>query len=151
MISPRRIESIGITSNTLINASAIKLAALNEIPIYYYNYTGELIAQLIAPSFLKQSTLRLCQLVFMNGEKGTLWIVEQLKSKTNLQIQTLTRVEKINRSVKKSLQIIKDEMNLSKNKLLEVNCSDQKVNNTLMGLEGNIARNYFIRIKSNSS
>ena len=143
IMSPKRISSIGITTNATINASAIKLAAINEIPIYYYNYTGGLIAILQGPSYLKHSTLRLQQLHFMNSEKGLQWALEQLQLKTRLQLQTLTRFANENYLVRNELNIVIENIKIHLSSLNSPILSSPKVENTLMGIEGVIARYYY--------
>jgi len=56
-ISPKRISSIAITTNCTLNAASIKLAALNEVPIYFFNNFGTLQARLWSPYFKNIATL----------------------------------------------------------------------------------------------
>ncbi|AMC10201.1 hypothetical protein Lupro_02560 [Lutibacter profundi] len=143
IISPKRIESIAITSNATINASAIKLAAIHEIPIYYYNYTGGLIAQLISPSFLKHATLRKQQVLFMKSKQSILWVIAQLNLKTDLQLQTLKRATKENNFLKENLNPILQSIIENKDKLQSVTLESPIIKNTIMGIEGSIARIYY--------
>lgn len=143
IISPKKITSIGITSNATINASAIKLAANNEIPIYYYNHTGGLIALLQGPSYLKHSILRLQQLSFMNATSGIQWAKAQLVFKTNLQLQTLMRLEKENYLIRDDLLGVIKNIKIHQKTLCEANVTDPKIANTLMGIESVMARYYF--------
>jgi CRISPR-associated protein Cas1 len=143
IISPKRISSIAITSNAIINASAIKLAANNEIPIYYYNHTGGLMAQLISPTFLKHAKLRHQQVLFMKSEKGLSWAISQLILKTTLQIQTLKRASKENLNLKEKLEPIIQTMVAKKENLSKLLANKENNNNTIMGIEGSIARMYY--------
>lgn len=143
IIAPKKISSIGITSNATINASAIKLAATNEIPIYYYNQTGGLIAILQGPSYLKHSALRLQQLSFMNAQTGLKWALDQLNIKTELQLQTLTRLEKENYLIRNELVEIIENIKIHQKTLVASIITHPKISNTLMGLEGVMARYYF--------
>lgn len=143
IMSPKRISSIGITTNATINASAIKLAAINEIPIYYYNHTGGLIALLQGPTYLKHSMFRVQQLQFMNSEKGLQWAFEQLQLKTSLQLQTLTHFAKENYLIRTELLAIIEAMKEHQLTLFEVVLTKPKIENTLMGIEGVLARYYY--------
>jgi len=143
IINPKRISSIAITSNATINASAIKLAAKNEIPIYYYNYTGGLIAQLVSPTFLKHAKLRQQQLVFMHSKKGLIWVIAQLTLKTNLQLQTLRRFSKENVLFKTALKPIMVSIIEKREKLNILSLKTEKIKNTIMGIEGGIAKLYY--------
>ncbi len=143
IINPKKIDSIAITTDVNINAAAIKLAAINEIPIYFYNNTGNLIAQLIAPGFLKHARLRKQQLQFMNSTKGMQWAVEQLLLKTKLQIKTLNRASNKDKKTKEELTSIIDAIKDNKEKLIKIDISKPKIQNTVMGLEGGLSRLYF--------
>jgi len=143
IINPKKIDSIAITSNVDINASAIKLAAKNEIPIYYYDKTGGLVAQLIGSGFLKHATLRLQQLQFMNSVKGMEWAVAQLLLKTKLQLETLKRASKENKQLKENLTPIIDTILENSQKLIQADLSKPKIRNTIMGLEGGLSRLYY--------
>lgn len=143
IISPNRIESIGILSNIKINSSAIKLAAKNEIPIYFYDYTGKIVSELSNPNYLKHSLLRKKQLYFCNQNEGEHWIIEQLILKTDLQIQTLKRAAKETTSLSKELKIIIESIEMKKTSLAGFIEEDKFKRNTIMGVEGGIAREYF--------
>lgn len=143
IISPKRIESIAILSNVNINASAIKLAATNEIPIYYYNYTGGLIAQFVSPTFLKHATLRQQQIGFMKSEQGVLWAIKQLDLKTKLQLQSLQRATQKNKLLKELLIPIITSIKAKQIQLYKIDLSSSKIKNSLMGIEGSIARLYY--------
>lgn len=143
IISPKRIESIGVTSNATFNASAIKLAAINEIPIYYYNYTGGLIAILQGPTYLKHSELRIKQIQFMTSIEGRTWAKDQLLLKTNLQLQTLNRLIIEFPKFKTELQHIVASITIHKISIDIVDLNTNGFSNSLMGIEGVIARYYF--------
>lgn len=148
IISAKRIESIAIISNANINASAIKLAAINDISILYYNYTGGLVAQLRSPDFLKHPKLRHKQLHFMNDSKGILWAKSLLVLKTKLQIETIKRYgcldKKEKNSYKQCLLDISDKLE----HLKTVDLHKNNIQNSLMGYEGVIARVYFKAINT---
>ncbi|MFK7786622.1 MAG: CRISPR-associated endonuclease Cas1 [Crocinitomicaceae bacterium] len=143
LISPRRVTSIAILTNVLINSAAIKLAAKSEIPIFYFDRTGNLITQLRGPSFLKQSRLRYQQILFMHSDHGKSWVIEQLGLKTDLQSQSLKRYANDLTDVKPRLEELSGLMQKNKIQLLETDFNQLNLSNTLMGIEGGIARLYF--------
>lgn len=143
IISPKKIESIAIISNANINASAIKLAADNDIPIFYYNYTGQLIAQLRSPSFLKHASLRYKQIQFMNSQKGREWAVQQIALKTKLQLQTLHRLVKEKPIAYAEVNNFIDKIKEKKQNLVSVDLKNNTSRNSIMGIEGGIARLYY--------
>jgi len=143
IISPKRISSIAITSNVTINTSAIKLAANNDVPIYFYNHVGRLIAQLNSPSFLKHAKLRLQQVAFIKSNQGIIWAIDQLSLKTKLQIQTLQRLTQDKKKLNEAIKPIVDSINENKEQLQKVDLSNKKIRNTIMGIEGSLARLYY--------
>ncbi|NLN94580.1 MAG: CRISPR-associated endonuclease Cas1 [Bacteroidales bacterium] len=142
-ISPLRIDSIAITSDVQINSAAIKLAALNNIPIFFYQREGKLIAQLRSPVFLKHADLRYKQLIFMKSVYGNKWITQQIIQKIKLQSLTIKRWAKILPSTASILEenILKLEDYISVIKLLDA--KQINLDKTIMGLEGNTARIYY--------
>lgn len=142
-ISPRRIDSISITANVQINTSAIKLAAKNDIPIWIYEPHGGLVAELRSSYYLKHSQLRHQQLLFMNSSKGIEWIKGILLEKTKLQIQSLKRWNKKNPLLEQKMKNHIAEMQNLSAKIKKTSANQAKVQATLMGLEGNIAKHYF--------
>lgn len=145
IIAPKRISSISVTANVLLNASAIKLAAINDIPIYFFHHTGKLLAQLSGPHYLKHSKLRWQQQQYFNSEKGTLWAIETIVLKIDLQIQTLSRLHKKQRGLKEKLEPFIKNIQELKLKVHNQNASTTS-SNTLMALEGNVARQYYLAL-----
>lgn len=142
IIAPKRISSVSVTGNITINASAIKLAANHEIPIYFFNHTGTLIANLTGPSYLKHSKLRLAQHSFFAARPGWQWSIETVLLKISLQIQTLKRLCKEKPSIKPEVNDILEAILALKTKIENMEPTSQ-MNNTLMALEGQVARNYY--------
>jgi len=142
-ISPMRIDSIAITSAVQINVPAIKLAVEHEIPIFIYNSEGKPIAQLRSPDFLKHSNLRYKQLLFMNTLFGREWARESIKLKTDSQCITLYRWAEDIAGIAGLLQEKIDDIRLLEQKIKSVDLIRDGWGETLMGLEGNIARIYF--------
>jgi len=143
-ISPKRISSIAITTNCTLNASAIKMAAQQQIPIYFFNNFGTIQAKMWSPYFTNLASLRRNQLLFYNTTFATQWVLSIIQRKTNLQIQTLTRFSKDKTKVKPLILeqvtlMSKQLKNLDQyNDVLIDNCR-----NNIMGIEGNCSKCYF--------
>lgn len=148
IISPKRVESIAVISNVIINSSAIKLAAANDISILYYNYTGKLIAQLRSPDFLKHPKLRHEQLLFMKGKAGVLWAQNMLVLKTKLQLETIKRYKYLDPKNKEIYEKCILDLKNKQIKLKNANINIVNIQNTLMGYEGVIARVYYKAINT---
>ncbi|NVK64967.1 MAG: CRISPR-associated endonuclease Cas1 [Flavobacteriales bacterium] len=143
LISPRRVSSIAILTNVLINSAAIKLAAKSEIPIVYFDQMGNLLAQLSGPSYLQQSRLRHAQMKFMHSEKGRNWVLQQLVLKTELQLQTLELHEPRLTKLKSKWKELFESIEMKKEALKSINNHQPISSSSLMGIEGGIARLYF--------
>ena len=80
-ISPKRISSIAILTNCMLNASAIRLAANHQIPILFFNHYGDIQARLWSPYFVNIAELRKKQLLFSMSEQATNWDNRHLEKK----------------------------------------------------------------------
>lgn len=142
-ISPKRIDSIAITSNVQLNTAAIKLAAKNDISIFIYDHLGNSVGQFRSPSFTKHNELRTKQLIFMNQPEGKIWVKEQLYLKTKAQITSINRWIKEFSNCREDLTILKKDIEKYLIKIHKVDLQSFSINETLMGLEGSIARQYY--------
>jgi len=88
-ISPEQVTSIAVTSPCSLTSSAVQLAARYNIPIYFFNRTGDAEACLRSPYFESLATLRRKQVYFSDGIHGSAWVVEQFKLKTEGQVRNL--------------------------------------------------------------
>jgi len=140
-INQKKVSSIAITVNCSLNASFIKLASQNQIPIYFYNNFGTIQAKTASPYFKNLASLRRNQLLFYNTTNATNWVVHTLHKKATRQLNNLKKHHVKNSNILKN-NIIKIEQ-LQK-KILTYN--NEKINNcrnNLMGIEGNISKHYF--------
>lgn len=144
LINPARIDSIAITSNCTLNVAVIKLAAEHQVPIYIFDAVGKVKARLWSPYFTNTAELRKQQLKFYDTTAATIWVLNQLKRKTTLQIQTLKQLSK-NRSGL-SAQVVSDitqmAQQLSKFESYEMQPIDT-CRSSILGIEGNISKLYF--------
>ncbi|MCK9220723.1 MAG: CRISPR-associated endonuclease Cas1 [Bacteroidales bacterium] len=144
IINPKRLTSIAITTNCQINATAIKLAALNQVPIYFFNSLGEPEARLWSPYFVNTAELRKKQIKFGATTAATRWMVSLLKRKATLQIQSLQQwsrnrtgvKDQVNKDIEQMAGLIKNLQD-NDNKLMDDSRS------TILGFEGCISRIYF--------
>ena len=143
-ISPKRITSIAITTNCTINASAIRLAALNQIPIYFFNNFGTIQARMGSPYFTNIALLRKKQLLFYNTPQATNWIIDILHKKVEGQIVTLKRLAAKQTSHQENTKeyIVQLNKGLS-NSLQYKNTAIDVYRSNLLGIEGSLSRMYF--------
>ncbi len=147
-ISPRRIDSIAITTNVQLNTSVIKLASKNDIPIFIQDRLGRTVAQLRSPYFLKHSDLRLRQLQFMHQKEGKQWAKQQILLKTKEQLVSIKRWAKQFPKHKAVLSEIMLKIQAYIPKIKEFENANPQINDTLMGYEGGIAKHYFKAINT---
>lgn len=147
-ISPKRITSIAITTNCTINTSAIRLAAINQIPIYFFNNFGTIQARMTSPYFINIAELRKKQLQFYNTPKATNWILEILTKKTNLQIETLKRLAKKQTKHKQETKLKIEQLIeiLNKSKQYK-NIPIDSCRKNILGIEGILSKQYFRAIQ----
>lgn len=140
-INPKKVSGIAITVNCTLNASIIKLAAQNQIPIYFYNNFGTIQAKMYSPYFKNLANLRRKQLLFYTTNSATNWIISTLLKKGNRQINNLNKFNKNNNSsiinnINKIQKLLKKLRPYSQQSIDECR-------NNLMGIEGNISKYYF--------
>ena len=147
-ISPKRITSIAITTNCTLNTSAIRLAALNQIPIYFFNNFGTMHARISSPYFTNIADLRKKQLQFYNTEQATNWILEILSIKVNTQIETLKRLSKkqtkLKTETKENIEKLKNGIIKSKK---YKNIPIESCRKNILGIEGSLSKQYFRAIQ----
>lgn len=148
-IGASKISSIAITSDCLISAGAIKLAAEKQIPILLFDHIGKAKARLWSPYFVKLATLRRKQVKFAETTDATQWIVRMFELKTQHQIDNLHYL-KMRKGAKKAeldASVLKMKTQLKTLGLYEEqllgDCSE-----SMMGVEGSIARIYWQTIST---
>ena len=143
-IGVKRVSSIAITVHCDINASAIKLAAQNQIPIYIYNNFGTLQARICSPFLVNMANLRRKQLYFYDSVEATDWIIEMIEHKTFAQIMLLNQLANRKEIHKQTVQEHINQMTQQLQKTSKYkNKHIDSVRMQLIGTEGSIARIYF--------
>lgn len=144
IISPKRVSSIAITTNCNVNSSAIKLAANNNIPMYFYNNFGTLQARMCSPFLVNLASLRRKQLYFYDTVEATNWVLFIITEKTTLQLNLLNQLANRKVKFKNEVSIAQTKIKSSLIKLKQLkNTPIDAVRNSLLGYEGNISKVYF--------
>jgi CRISP-associated protein Cas1 len=143
-ISPKKITSIAITANVLIQSAAVKLAVENQIPILFFDNIGKAKALLWSPYFENIATLRRQQIGFANSTKATEWFIDLFELKSMTQINVLEYLQRRRTAQKDNLGItigyIKNQTKKFEPYRAEI-IADCR--NNLMGIEGSIAAMYW--------
>ena len=144
LISPHRLSSIAVVDDCLISSAAIKLAALHNVPIYFFNRAGKLSAKLWSPYFGSIATIRREQAQYALTAAATEWIIDLLMQKKQSQQKVLQNISKKNATLKKMADKASQKMDdiftgidTFKNQPLH-GCRNQ-----LLGIEGAMAKSYW--------
>lgn len=146
IIHPNRISSISILTNVQIQSNALKLAVLNDIPVQFCDPIGSQLLELRSSSYRSHVALRRKQMIFMNSARGFDWVKKIINNKTDLQLESLCRwsigvgkerQDQVQSTCSKMLYIQGRMMGLSYR---------TNYRNTIMGMEGSIARLYFSQL-----
>jgi len=148
MISPKRVSSIAITTNCDINASVIKLAATQEIPIYFFNNFGTLQARICSPFLVNLAGLRRKQLYFYDTLEATQWVISILNQKTTLQLSHIKQLA--NRKPRYKITVEENTFRIQVILKKAFALSEVPIDvarNSLLGLEGSISKIYFSMLR----
>ncbi|AWV97675.1 CRISPR-associated endonuclease Cas1 [Arcticibacterium luteifluviistationis] len=147
-ISPLRLSSIAITTNCLLNTSAIKLAAHHQVPVLVFNNFGTIQARMTSPYFANLAMLRKKQLLFSISPQATTWIIKLLKKKSRQQVKTLKWLGRKKSSRRQEIEVAIDKMKSLEAKMEEI--GSRPIANSkavLMGIEGSISKIYFMALR----
>ncbi len=144
LINTARVSSIAITTNCTLNAAVIKMAAEQQIPIYFFDVIGNVKARMCSPYFYNLASLRKKQAYFQDHPKATNWIISQMTQRISLEIQTLKHhadhflatKDRLIPSIEKVKKTIKELKQYQDKNITECR-------NEIMGIEGFSSRTYF--------
>ncbi len=146
-VSPKRISSIAITTDCNLNAAVIKLAAIHQIPILFFNNFGTLQARLWSPYFKNIANLRKKQYLFVSRGEATTWMIDVLKRKTSLQTGTLrkfvSRRPRHKAMIKKTIEAMQS---LLDDMLIYQDVPITQCRQNIMGIEGSISKRYWTAV-----
>lgn len=144
-ISPKKINSILITTGASLSSDAIQLAIENNIEIQFLDKYGMSIGKIWHSKLGRTSYIRRKQLELIDNNVGVLIIKDLLLKKSNnivkhLEELSLRRGDKSVEFISKKILIIKQLI-----KKIENENADEIdfIRYKLMGYEGNIAKEYF--------
>ena len=139
ILSPEKIETIILESNSSISTGAIKLAIEYDISIVISDTYGNLLGHFYALNYSKGGKLRKKQYEFFVSERGIYlarkWIIEKINNQKK-QLETLLKRRK------KTFEdaILFDEA-IRKIEILKINAKNFR--EKLMGIEGSISKIYY--------
>ncbi|SEJ81917.1 CRISPR-associated protein, Cas1 family [Cyclobacterium xiamenense] len=143
-IHPRRLSSIAVYANTLINSSAMMLAVDYQIPIFYFDRIGRIRARIMSPYFVSLASLRRKQLLVWGTPLATELAARQLLRKLAGQEILLNRLKYQRTNCREKLVTILGQVAVTRKKLEQVSYRPlEQARNSLMGIEGRFARMYW--------
>ena len=144
-ISPKRVSSIAITSNALINASAMILAAENQVPIYYFDRIGQIKAKVWSPYFKGLASLRRKQLLLSNSNFACEFSIDNMLLKLEMQKKLINKLAHWHRKEIEVMGYMK-RYHIAETALMELKSQKEtieKVRHRILGIEGSLASNYW--------
>ncbi len=108
IISPLRLRSIVIISEVMISTAAIKLAVDHEVPIYYCDRMGNVLAKMYNHKMKGSSQLRLQQVLWSMSRSAREWMLMIIQEKINQQYNLLKK-QGVNVNNSRPLEIALDE------------------------------------------
>jgi len=143
-VSAKKIDSILITTGAAISSDAVKLALENNIEIQFLDEFGQSLGKVWHPKMGSTTYIRRRQLEVTETEEGTEIVKDLMIKKTENIIDHLydLGVKRTNEKQQFLNEKIEEIENL-KSKLINTYGPVEDIRNTIMGLEGNIARKYF--------
>ncbi len=145
LISPKRLTSIAITSNAMISAGAVMLAAENQVPIYYYDWIGDIRAKMWSPYFSNLASIRRKQLLLSEGQFAVDFTIANLLLKLDMQELLIGRMIHHHGSDAKA-GFFKNNALLAREQFKRHSLSGQTMDAarpSIMGIEGSISRQYW--------
>ena len=103
-ISPRRISSILISADCMIGSAAIRLAAKNEIPIFWENALGKIEARVWSPTFISHARIRRQQVIWSKSQDAVSWILMLFEHKLDGQIRIIRKLANRRKALKNEAQ-----------------------------------------------
>ena len=148
-ISPRKIDSIAVTTDCLLSSAAIELAVEHQIPIYLFDRIGDATGCLRSSYFESIATLRRRQVFFDHSPAAMQWILELFAQKTEAQIAHLRYLANRRPGSGAELSaaitdLVEAQPELDQFRDLPVNASSAR----LMGWEGARSRVYWRAVSS---
>ncbi|URA11171.1 CRISPR-associated endonuclease Cas1 [Thermospira aquatica] len=141
--SPKKIESIFITSGAAISTDVISLCYENNIDIVFLNKFGDPISRVWHSKLGSTTLIRKKQLEISTGETGTKYARYFINKKFENQLEWIEKLIKTRPNHKNILQNLQETIIKHKNSLNEVNGTIEEIRNTLLGIEGSVGREYF--------
>lgn len=143
-IAIKKVSSIVITTGATISTDAIKFAIENNIDIVFLERTGKPFGRVWHSKFGSTSKIRRMQLEVAEYAKGAnlarSWVIEKL----NKQEKLLQKWMNTRRKIKDYLEEACISLRTSKEKLINLDGTVEDLRNTIMGIEGNAGRQYFL-------
>jgi CRISP-associated protein Cas1 len=144
LIAPKKIESIIVTNDLLIDKKAVILAADTDVSVYFLDKMGQTKAVIRSTQFNNASVIRRSQVWMVDTNEGAEWVKGLILHKlegieTNLRYFAECLPSKVN-LVEKALLTL----NACKASATELNGNTVKaIRDPLLGYEGSVARVYW--------
>lgn len=144
LINPHKVTSIAVTSHCTLSSSAIRLAIVNGIPIYFLDFLGNVEGRLWTGSFGNLSTIRRYQVLFNDTPEAILWAKQLFMLKLQNQVDNLDYLKSKHKSKSTKLDQSINALNTAIDKINETKGKNLKtIMASMLGIEGSSARAYW--------
>ncbi|MFN8304386.1 MAG: CRISPR-associated endonuclease Cas1 [Saprospiraceae bacterium] len=137
LIAPHRLSSIAVLGRCTLTSAAILLAAEHQVPILFFDETGNAAARLGSAQFGGQAELRRAQVLFTQADEAVDFAVNLFQLKTAAQLEHLKQMD-VTASAIQPLEALLPKLHPA-----QFRPADPEVFAQLMGIEGSIARLYW--------
>lgn len=144
LIHPKRIDSIAVTADCLLSATAIRLAVANQIPIFFVNQRGRIEGRLWSAYFGTISELRRSQVLFAETSDATKWILDLFQLKSLRQFEHLQVIGMESKEIREALSALEN----AAEQFTGIAGNIREVSTVIMGNEGALAVKYWRAISS---
>ena len=144
-----KINSIILHKSASITTDAVLTAIENEIDVMFMDRVGKPKGRIWSHKYGSISTIRKNQVEFAGSEKGTKWIIENLKNKMDNQVAILLTLGKADKSTDRTINRVIQKILSIKGKLDKLTYSSiADVAVKLRGYEGACSKIYFETINA---
>ena len=142
-VSPRKVESIMITTSAYLSTDAIKLAMDNNIDIVFLDHHGDPYGRVWHSKLGSTTLIRRRQLEISESEQGLDLAKEWVAAKVSNQAEFLDRLSRPREDKAEKLKASSSSLKELSRKLGALTGTLDERRGTIMGLEGTAGRIYF--------
>jgi len=145
LISPKKVESILISSAVKLSSNALQLAVEHNIDVVFLDHFGNPFGRLWHAKLGSTTRIRRGQLIASTSSEGLSYALRWVNQKLGNQIEFLTTLANKRPAKQQQLEVYISQLQIIKDKLKDFDIMTREVHpgDALRGLEGTAGRIYF--------